>query len=305
MASRSVAQIIATVQRRTGGKISPGVIYEALSDANKRIHRLYKWPWLYNETLIQLQPSYSTGTISVTDGLTGLTGTGTNWNTNWKYKRVYFGSNTDYQISQFVSPTSAILNIAPSTGQNWVNVPYTIYQDTYAVPGDCEPGSHVAFVNPKIRYRLLKLARYALENRAVALGTLFSNFQDSYSDAGFDDANSAYLIRVSPPPSAQVEFKLIYRRRVLDINLLTQTMLVPESFDEALALMTEYLVKRPDGIAGWMEAKQEAYQIVKNMRQQVLTETNDVFQMYGSWPYADNTSMYGNGVVINPPQGGY
>ena len=304
MATRTLQQMIATVQRRTGGQVSPGSIFEALNDANKRVHRLEKWPWLFTTANIPVQGSYTTGTISVNDQSTAVTGNGTTWTSLLPgYYSLYFGTNSYYPIQTIGSDTSLTLKQAINTGSNWTNVAYTIYQDTYALPADCEPGAQMMVVNPRIRYRLLHIPRWNRETRQTSIGVYFSNFQDCWSEAGYDDTTTSHLIVFSPPPSATTEYLLIYRRQAPDLVQLTDIPIIPESFNEALCFIAEYLVKRHDQMPGWQEAKQEGYQIVTNLRRQISTQPQDIFSMYRSWPMQQTPSMYGAGLIISQPSG--
>lgn len=306
MARRTLSQIIATVQRRTNGQVATGEIFEAINDANKRIHRMEPWPWLGAEYNISVAPTYSTGTITPVDGSTTVTGVDTVWDITWKYRGLTFGSNTPYDVSSFGSPTSLTLSQAPRTGSVWSGVAYTLFQNAFPMPADYEPGSEVLLVNPKIRYRLLKLPRYTFESRAVALGVYFTNFQDAWTDYGYDETNKVYLIKLSPPSSGTTEYRLIYRRKHPDMSLFDDMSWLPESFDEALTYFAEYIVKKDNQIPGWMEAKQEAHQIVINLRRQIATSMQDIFSVYRNWPISStpSPSMYGAGLIIAPPTGG-
>lgn len=304
MSRRSVQNLIADVQKRVGGKVAVGKIFTALCDANKRANRLERWPWLMAESNIGVNGTYTTGTVSITDGTTTLTGAGTTWdNVNWRYKRLYVGSNTDYEIASFGGVGSATLAQAISAGQDYTAVSYTIFQNVYALPSDYEPGTELLIVNPRIRYRLLKLPRETMEARNVSLGVYFQTYQDSFADAGYDATNKVYLIKFAPNPGSATEYKLIYRKRPPDLATITDTTFIPESFDEALVFIAEYLVKRTEGIPGWAEAKEEGYQILQNLRRQVMRSNEDIFALYSNWS-AQAPSMFASGVIINPPTSG-
>lgn len=307
MASRQLNQIMATVQRRTGGKVSPGSIYEAINDSTRRINRLYKWPWLVAESNIQVQTNYTTGTINVNDLTNTVTGVGTAWTPEaGSNKTLYFGTNSTYPVQTISNGTTLTLKQSINTGQNWTGATYSLYQDTYPLPDDCEPGTEILIVNQRIRYRLLRLQKYALETRSVSIGVFFTNFQDSWCEAGYNDTTKKYLIKLSPPPSTVTEYKLFYRRTPPDFQTMADTCSIPPMFQDAICFMAEYLVKRHEQMAGWQEAKVEAYQIIQSMRQQIATAPQDIFSLYRSWP-ASNTaspSMYGAGLIISPPTGG-
>jgi hypothetical protein len=302
MAARTVGMILGSVQRSTGGSVPISDIYEACLDSHRRIYANYPWPWTYKDANILVQPTYSTGTVTVNDGATAVASSGATWSVAWKYKKILF-TGVDYQVASFPTTSTATLAQAINTGQNWTTVPYTIYQDVYALPTDCEPADVVEIVNVTIRYRLLHLGRYTLEQRAVATGFTTNNFQDSWCDAGYDDTNNVNLIRLSPVPSAVAEYRIVYRKKVPDITTVSSQTEIPETYDKCLELLTEAEVRRKHRLPGYQEAKQEGYQILQNLRRRVSTAVDDRFAQYATWPTFNNVSMidYGTGLVIGGP----
>src|SRR6476660_8210926 len=201
MPARSLGTIAAAISRHTEGTIPFQEIIEAINNANQEIHGKYKWPWTRAEANINIQGTYQVGTISVADGSTSVVGVGTTWDTAWKYKRMLIG-NTDYLVSAFTSPTTATLVQGVNQGHSFAAVPYTVFQDMYALPSDCEPAQEILIVNPLYRYRLRYIPVYTLERQNIWLPGFFTNFQTGFSDGGYDDATNANLIRLTPPPSA-------------------------------------------------------------------------------------------------------
>jgi hypothetical protein len=306
MAGRNLQEIAAGVQRRTSGLVPMGEILESIGIANKKIHTEYEWPWTFGETNLQIQPTYSTGTLSITDQTATFTGTGTTWVTSWVYKRLILGTN-DHLISSFGSATTGTLAQTVNLGSNQTNVGYTIYQDLYALPDDCEFGNILIVMNPTYRYRLRYLPRYTLEWQAV-WPRIFNNIQTGFADGGYDVATGKSLIRMAPPPAAVAEYKMIYRRRPPDLTTLTQTTWLPESFDDVMESMSSYLAKtaRAKPIAGWMEDKQEAYQRLKAMRRRMVAAAGyDAYATYVAWPYYEGASNEAGGLSIGPTTGSY
>ena len=176
----------------------------------------------------------------------------------------------------------------------------------YALPSDCEPADVVCIVNTGIRYRLLHIGRYTLEQRAISSGVLFTNYQDCWCDAGYDDTNHVYLIRVSPAPAAQIDYRIVYRKRPAQLSALTDTTELPETYDKCLELLTEAEVRRKSRLPGYQEAKQEGYQLLQNMRKRTATAIDDRFSQYSTWPPLSNVSMIdaGSGLVMSGPTSG-
>ena len=303
MPARTLGTIAAAIQRHTDGEIPFGEIVEAINNANQEIHEKFEWPWTRAETYIEVQGTYTTGTISVADGSTAVTGAGTAWNTGWLYKRILIG-NTDYPIAAVTGANTLTLVQPINQGQSYVNVNYAIFQDTYPLPADCEFGTILVVVNPIFRVRLYYIPTYTLERQNIWIPGFFTNYQFGFCDAGQDDATHANLIRMTPPPSAVGEYRMIYRRRPPDLSTLAQQTMLPRSFDSVLEKYAEYLARfnRKTPMPGWMEVKSEAYQLLQNMRRKVAGSMYDNFATYSGYPLtnAPSSSTYANGLFIGP-----
>ncbi len=103
-----------------------------------------KMPWAERRATLLTQPDYTTGTVTITQGSSTLTGSGTAWNTNnaWGVanarttgKIKIAGSEEVYTISAVGSDTSITLNEkfidADVSGET-----YTYFEDEYALAAD-------------------------------------------------------------------------------------------------------------------------------------------------------------------------
>jgi hypothetical protein len=329
MARRTMAQVAAAIARHTGGEVPHLEILDAIADADKEINTTWTWPWSHAEANILIQAPYQTGTVSATNGSSLVTldaGTGT-WDLNWVNKRIYLGqSNIDLLVKNFDFSGTYRANLYQpiNFGGNVVSQPYSVYQDMYQLPDDCEYGSILLVCNPIYRYRLRYIGDYTLEWQSVFAKMFFSNFQTGFSDAGFDDYNQANLIKFAPAPGSTCEYRLVYRRRspflgntppsfgpgvpVLPVGAgFTSTkVMLPESWDRAVELYAEYLVRRnrPNPLPLWSECKQEAFQHIKAMRRKMSTTMTDLYSSYWQYPYFDQSSLYTSGLFIAPTAAG-
>lgn len=303
MASRTVIQMIASVQRELAGRASPGIIFKKLSDANDEIRATFPWPWAYKEANIGINAMYSTGTLSINDNTNTFTGVGTAWDTTWKYKKLSIGSNVDYLVSSFSGVAAGTLVDPIHTGQNWTNITYTIYQDMYPLPDDCDPGDVVVIVNPKIRYRLLHPPRYTLEvQQKLPNGIYMNNYQSAWTEAGYDETTLKHLIMVGPAPSATTELRIVYRQRTPALADLSTVSEIPEGYDKAIEVLTKSKCKQDLKDRDWKDFQQQAYQILQALRRKVTTQLDDVYQQYDTWPWANEVSMMDPmGLIISGP----
>lgn len=301
MAQRTLHAMVANVSRKCGGAVPAGEILEALNNQNKMVHSRYPWPWTYGEANVLLQPTYTIGTVSITDATAAVTGAGTTWDVSWKYKRLYFGaSNMDHLVLSFGGVGTATLVQPIDVGSNVVNSGYTIYQDLYPLPSDCEFGNIIVVANPLYRYRLRYLPRYTLESTAIYSKMFFNNYQTGFADGGYDEANKTNLIKFVPAPSTAAELRLVYRRRPPDLTTMASVSELPESFDDMLEFLAEYEVKRYRRLPGWTEAKHEGFQRMKSMRKRVVTSMTDNYNRVKAWPESQPPSIYADGMFIDP-----
>lgn len=103
-----------------------------------------KFSWAERQSTIRTQPRYSTGTVTISQGSTTLTGNGTLWNTNNAFsvknaraggKIVVAGGENVYEVSSVVSNTAIVLNTAfVSASVNGET--YVYFEDEYDLAPD-------------------------------------------------------------------------------------------------------------------------------------------------------------------------
>lgn len=319
MARRTISQMAAAISRHVQGQVGYREIIDAIDTANKEIYTLYEWPWLRAEANILIKAPYNTGTVSCSDGSEVVTLNGGTWDTGWDLKRLFMGNNNiDLQVLSIDDSTHLTLVQPINFGASVVDQPYTLYQDTYRLPNDCEFGGMLLIVNPIYRYRLRYIPVYTLEWQSVFARMFFSNFQTGFSDGGEVDPAPPVLgpqpfvlfgnstIRFAPAPGSASEYRLVYRRRPPSFIALDETSILPESFDRVVEMLAEYHVRfqRVNPLPGWMEVKREAYQMLSNMRRKMSISMIDNYSAYWQYPYFENSSMYTSGLFIAPTMGG-
>lgn len=104
----------------------------------------YKFLWAERNAVLISQPEYTTGTLSVTQGSTTITGSGTTWNTNNNFGvanmraggkiRINSGQEV-FEITAVASDTSATIGHR-FTQDDVSGVSYTYFEDEYALASD-------------------------------------------------------------------------------------------------------------------------------------------------------------------------
>ena len=297
---KSLLDIIGVVYRKLNGKYRTDQIYEAFMRGHQQVYQNYLWPWTQASANIQVKPIYQDGTISITDQTAAVVGSGTAWSPSWLYKKLSVGANVDYPVLSIGGLTNLTLAQTVNLGYNISGGTYTIYQDTYPLPADCEPGGIVCIVNPGLRYRLLNTSMYRIESSTIQRGVYFNNLQYQWCESGYDDIAKVFLIRLDPAPSTTTEYRMMYNRHTSDPSLLTDSTELPSSWDIILEHLTEAEVRRVSGDQGWKEPYQLGYQAIQKLRQRVATQIDDSFSLYPSWG-GTSSIVDPSGLVITGP----
>lgn len=103
-----------------------------------------KFPWAERHATLITQPEYTTGTVTITQGSTTLTGSGTAWNTNNVFGvanaraggKIRINNGTEvYEVSAVGSDTSITLT-SRFTQADVAAVSYTYFEDEYSLASD-------------------------------------------------------------------------------------------------------------------------------------------------------------------------
>jgi len=131
-------------QTGTSGPIDVMKRYINIAHQDIHIGAKERMPWCERNAVLVTQPSYSTGTVSISQGSTTLTGASTLWNTNNAFgvanmrttgKVVLDGGPEIYEISAVASDTSATLG-SRFTQDALSADTYVYFEDEYALASD-------------------------------------------------------------------------------------------------------------------------------------------------------------------------
>jgi hypothetical protein len=131
-------------QTGTSGPIDVMKRYINIALQDIHIGAKERLPWAERQAVLVTQPSYTTGTVSITQGSTTLTGASTLWNTAnaWgatnvrKYgKLLLSGGLENYEVASVVSDTSLTLS-SRFTQADLSAASYTYFEDEYDLATD-------------------------------------------------------------------------------------------------------------------------------------------------------------------------
>lgn len=176
-----------------------------------------KFPWAERTSVLITQPPYSTGTVTISQGGTTLTGTGTAWNTANVFgannvraggKIVIDGTNAVYTISSVSSDTAAVL-ASRYVGADVTAGSYSYYEDEYALASDfMRPLDWQTFDD---RREIIIISRRELRNRVVRNNITGTPERACIVDAAFS-GNTTPVRRVllTPAPSRAMNIPYSY-----------------------------------------------------------------------------------------------
>lgn len=302
--ARTVLHFVSDILREVKGQATPLEARQALQDALNFIDSKTNWEFLLKATNLNVEPSYSTGTVSATAGTTAVTGSGTTWSTGWKYKTIKFADRQmPYAVASFGSATSLTLDSALSGSTAISGGTYLIYQRRYALPTDCEPGRDLFIRGPRgtgydARGVIPKKGRMGFES------TLDPQYNYgptmNYSDDEYDETNNVATIRLDPYPTASGEYYLVYYKKLTVPTTDASRIMIPEAFETAVILIGASFIKRRSNMQGWLNLRTDAESMLATLYNRfgasAAYEDAIDYAMNCDSLYAESSLMYTSGM---------
>lgn len=117
-------------------QLSPKLAQDFIVNAFRRLYELRRWSWTVRFNQFIAPDAYNTGTVSVTQNSTTVTGSGTAWTAAMVGRQFRVGLAAPiYTIAQFTSATSIELDL-PFGGPTSTGSGYSIYQCYFTPPND-------------------------------------------------------------------------------------------------------------------------------------------------------------------------
>lgn len=191
------------VAHNTSGTLADQVIKELVNDALDRVSAEYHWNYLTRYTTVAIEGSYSTGTVSISQGSTTVTLSGGTF-PSWAASGQLEVSGKVYNVSSRDSNTQ--LTLETSLGQgDLTDESYVLYQDSYSLPTDC-----ISF----------KSLHYGTEWSYGHEPVSFDEFMRAKSGLSFSGATaSCFTVQYGklwlyPYPSTDTDVMVAYRKRI-------------------------------------------------------------------------------------------
>lgn len=261
---RTVGQFVHDILREVRGQATPLEARQALQDSLNYVDTKSNWEFLLKWKNLNVETTYSTGTVSVTAGAVAVTGASTAWSTLWRYKTIKFADRQmPYAVASFGSGTSLTLDSALSGSDNITGGRYLIFQRRYALPTDCEPGRDLFIRGPRpvgCNGIIHKKGRLSFEIKSDP--TYQTGLPYCYTDDEYDETNNVGTILIDPYPTRADEYRLVYYKKLTVPTADSARVIIPEAFETLLIKKAAAMIKQRGGQQGWLALDQQAENLI-------------------------------------------
>ncbi len=185
----------------------------------------YRFPWAERSARLVTQAQYTTGTVSVTQGSTTLTGSSTAWNTNNAFtvknmraggKIRIAGSIVPYEIESVGTDTAAVLT-SKFTETDATAQTYVYYEDAYALASDFLRPVDAQQFSDQISIQLVGRTEFRrlFTNNSIPNRPAFACILDA---APSGNTTPVRKVRFAPPPSIAMTIPYSYITSNLSVS---------------------------------------------------------------------------------------
>lgn len=115
------------------------LVKKSINIALSRIAEYFEWPYyMVSSGLISTVATYSTGTVTATNGSATVTGSGTVWTSAMIGRKIRVASGQPYYVIKSVGSTTSIILATVFQETTATGATYTIYKDEYRLAADVD-----------------------------------------------------------------------------------------------------------------------------------------------------------------------
>ncbi len=185
-----------------------------VNNAFRQVAERRRWSWLVKYSQFLVPALYNTGTVTLTRGAVGVTGSGTTFTAAMVGRQFRIGTGTPiYTIATYVNATSITLDSAWG-GDSVAASSYQIYQCYFTPPSDFH--AFISVYDPAMNWQLWRNIQQGELNLWDAQR---SNVGQAYCVASYD-YGSGIIPRYElwPHQQAQYVYPFLYEARAVDIQ---------------------------------------------------------------------------------------
>lgn len=175
-----------------------------------------EWKGLEVRTVLQTVSTYRTGTVSVTNGSTSVTGTGTTFTSAMTGRQFrVMGSNESYTFT-YVSSTSGTLDRAFES-PTATAAPFEIFQNVYQLPDRVK---HIALMrNPRLNRDMERISEENLDQASAARTGIGEPYFYSPAADTTDASTPIYRqVEIYPAPETSIGLPYTYIRQPIEFS---------------------------------------------------------------------------------------
>src|SRR5882672_3969223 len=194
-----------------------------------------RWPWPFMESSEQFATvsDYTTGTASVNNGSTTVTGSGTAWTTtqaNGQYYIQFAGSNDWYNVTARASGTSITIDQAYQPTANASGVAYILRKFYYSLSSSCD--RIISVVNWNTPLKLIEINMRTVNE--LNPNPQSTNTSYGYMPWGYDSSGNVVIIPY-PFPTDNRLFQFKTLKRPTDMVGDSTVPSIPNKYAQVLA----------------------------------------------------------------------
>lgn len=230
-----------------------------VNDRYKEIANKREWSWLYEKTTLDTVADYDTGTITVTEGSTTVTGSGTTFTSAMTGRKFKVDGFSEIYTITYVSPTELTLD-TEYHGDTESGASYKIYQDIISLPSDLDSIVEIRQHRAPKSLESVGLRELISWDPAAYNENSSAVYTDPTHYAHYvPDSDGYQTILVWPPPYRAISLLLEYKKIVTELINDSDEPLIPEQYRQLLkwGAMADLYGKRDDNRQSYWEAKFE------------------------------------------------
>jgi len=226
----TVDEIFTTVQEKLPKNTPARGVVQAINEIVEDIQGEGPWTFWQKKADLTLIAEYNTGTVSVTQGGTTVTGVGTTFTSGMAGRKFQSATSEVYTIATFTDTTHVELDTA------WVSdtisgETFSIYQDTYVLPDDTLRA--IAFWDETIQ----RVVEFLPPTTIKTLDVLFNTtglLGKLVGQWGYNSSNKPQVV-FFPRPTTAAKIPIYYYKRPTAVSGPAGTPDMPEHMHNTIA----------------------------------------------------------------------
>lgn len=233
MAVYSAKDIIFRVTSAFPNADLPDLLY-IINQEQKRVAAKRRWRYYQDTYDFNFTESYTTGTVSVTEGSATVTGSGTTFTSGMEGRKFSLdGVPGIYTVSTYVSATEITLDRVWARDSE-TDSEYAIFQDTYDLPTDVRSLLLVRNLKTGHEIELVSNTERLAKWRHYGQVSYFN--PDSCAQWGVNSTTGAQQLIFNGAPEDADPVQVVYYRNPVALVDILDTIDVPDILDEAVYL---------------------------------------------------------------------